>query len=230
MRAVPYKETFITNFGNRIEEFKGAGHETIYCIGNGPSLKDQDPSKLPEGYMLGVNRAWQWRIPDAMVYSDSARFRESCRLGIDKIKVPTFLAPSALPLTEVNEEWARFAFGLHYMVPLQPGGEGAPLDDPSKGVNSLGGSVLFTSLQVALYMQPKRIVILGMDLDYHGGVDAYFYPHAPLPPGRNVSYVNARETIVKYQKACKRRGIELINATSRGNLHKIIPRISIEEL
>ncbi len=140
------------------------------------------------------------------------------------------LAPSALSIGDVDAHWAELAQSLHHMVPLKGLGNRGAIDRLDLGINALGGSVIFTAMQVALWMAPKRIVLLGVDVDYSNRKDAYFYPHEPIDAGRGLAYSSAREAFLMYQEACDRRGIGLINATCGGTLQKVIPYTPLEEL
>jgi hypothetical protein len=205
---------------------------TVYCVGCGPSLAKQDPELTYGGVVLGCNRAWKWRDPDAGVFLDSRALIESAREGAGEHCPMVFASPGILPHAVVGDNWVwaaqkfkcvHLTQGLGVEVP------GMADRNPAEGWGGFGGSVIFAAIQLAMWLKPARIVLLGVDLDYSDKKACYFYGHPEITKGHEVALDPALAAVEYYQEECKRVGIDLLNCNDRGNI-KSLPMVRLQDL
>lgn len=223
--------------------------DTIFVIGNGPSLNHQNLDLLAGKFTIASNAFYliydriDWRptiftIEDHLIVDDNKEFfnqdkeswkfipydmREKIRNG-DKAVYINFLRSY---LHWSRKDWPFFSGDV-------------------TAQSYWGGTVSFLSLQIAATFKPKRIILLGTDLSYkipdsvkRDGINLlstkddvnHFSPdyfgagkkwHIPEVHRMQQSFDSAYMQLAKL-------GIDLLNATHGGNL-KNIPRISYDEL
>lgn len=206
--------------------------DTIICIGNGPSLSQQDLRSLSPYSAILTNRAYLLLskfTPNGYInlITDEVRLAElkgllpphslvySSTSFLDALKAlgdPNFILPHTVFDPEVK-------YG--YAVNLAP-----------KCSNSwqrlyLGRSVIFSAIQLAILCGARRIICLGIDMDYTG-------PHTHFTPARHVFQafdyeLHAHATFEVLHTECQRRGIQLLNATPGGRV-RALPRIDLNSL
>jgi hypothetical protein len=226
MRAHPWPEV------DGLPLFWRAIAGTVFCVGCGPSLANQDPELTRSGVVLGCNRAWKWRDPDAAVFLDSRALIESAREGASDHCPLVFASPGILPHAVVGDNWTaamRTFPRVHLTQGLGVEVPGMADRNLSEGWGGFGGSVIFAAIQLAMWLKPARIVLLGVDLDYSDKRACYFYGHPEITKGHEVALDPALAAVEYYQEECKRVGIELLNCNDRGNI-KSLPMVRLEDL
>jgi len=216
--------------------------KTVVCVGNGPSINQTDLSCLQDAYVIGTNRAFQ--ILDQfepaafhLVIQDNMRLEE-LQEQISLLACPVhigswFFAPENVPPKWVTPRkknlsvylpmlaWKRCGDSLEYSGSLTPRFS----DDPTQGVFA-AYSIIFTAIQFAYYFGAKRIVCIGIDMDYANGVS--FAPGvANIFP--TFDYETQCKPIFEMMKiVLDNRGIELINASPGGKVDAI-PRMALKD-
>lgn len=221
--------------------FKACQKDTIYCIGNGPSLKNQDLAALDGQFCLLTNRAYQLldrfnpsesftvfsdieRILEVVPNLKKARPLERILFSVNRLDRSAlqcaellssgcFLMPKAVLYT--NRVFPRVR------VDLADGFSG----NIESGLYT-GHSVIFTAIQIAAALGARRIVCLGIDMNYSGDPGKDY-----LVPGVtnlfNFNYeVHARDMFIFQRDALLARGVKLLNATPGGRVD-VLERVAI---
>lgn len=215
---------------------------TVVCIGNGPSLNQTDWSCLRDAHVIGTNRAFQVldRIQTDkfhLVIQDNIRLRELER-ELSEVVFPLhvgswFFTPDATPpswLTPKKEnvsvylpilDWTTHGNALRINGSLNPRFS----DDPTRGVFA-AYSIIFTAIQFAYFFGAKRIVCIGIDMDYVNGISF-------VPGVRNIFPTFDYETqckpiFDKMKIVLDNRGVEMINSTPGGKVDAI-PRMPLRD-
>ena len=129
----------------------------LFILASGPSLVQQDLSRLGRRLVMGLNRS-VWAYPDAHYHCtmDQRLFDEF---------------PEALGAT-------RYLFTLEgrpFGIPLRLLGSEGFSEDLAEGIYS-GYTVSYFALQVAIYMGFTEVFFLGLDLNHHAG-QTHFFGH-----------------------------------------------------
>lgn len=238
---------------NLAELKKTKDNESIYIIGNGPSLNAGDLEKIRGRPSIAMNRIsriyaeTRWRPTHFVCTTTNVEdnawrddILESVRLGI-----PVF----------VWEELASHFVGFDnvYQLRCLNGNEvraDAPMewwsDDISQYVTKFGSSMI-VAFQIAVYMGYQRIFVLGADLNFSESLFQKLLYKFRLPslghrfdrnhffssygtPGFSAEILNrnmlASHRLVK--QACDQREVEVFNVTRGGQL-EVYPRLLLED-
>lgn len=237
-----------TSYGHKLarmkDRYKG---RRCFLIGNGPSLRAEDLTKLTENgeICFAFNRIYNifdqtaWR-PDYYISQDE-KMLAGCMDVVDKTELGVKLVPINLKwyhgirLSDVN--W-------FYMKPTRDE-DGKPLefsDDASKGVyNSSTG--MYTAAQFAAFMGFSEIYLIGVDHHFHisqnnkgeivvdDSVKDYF--SEKYNEDKAQLYIPNTEkstlTYVAMKEQCEKRGIRVYNATRGGKL-EVFERVDFDKL
>ena len=222
---------------------------TIYVLGNGPSLNKQNLNLLENRLTIASNAFYliyeriNWRptiftIEDPIIVDDNINFFNS---DCESWK----FIPYDLSNKIINRDKCIYLNFKRSYVHWRNSSWPFFSNNVSK-ISYWGGTVSYLSLQIAASINPKRIVLLGTDLSYtipksvkKSGINLlsteddvnHFSPdyfgkgkkwHIPEVHRMQRSFDAAHESL-------KNINIELLNATDGGNL-KNIPRIDFEEI
>ena len=217
-----------------------------FIIGNGPSLTPEDLDKIKNEYSFAANKIFyiydktEWRptfysCGDPEVYITIKDYFLSCDIEYKFLSrlcgIPKKIDNSLYPFYPHD---GRFCINKYNFSP--------PFI--SENVNefiSLGGTVTFTNIQLAIYMGFKEIYLLGVDHNYaltqdgsgkinkDDSIKVYFegMPKSDLPAIHNIN-----ETTKAYQAAreyADNHGIKIYNATRGGKL-EAFERIDFDTL
>lgn len=230
-------------YGEQLKALKNTHTgERCFIIGNGPSLKPEDLEHLKNECTFAANRIFDifsettWR-PWSYVVIDQKGLMTS---NSDDIK--------SLPSQYKFLPYKAFQGGLkgvYWLLetgdfPINRGQDTTAYisEDISAGV-SRGYTVTFISIQLAIYMGFKEIILLGVDFNYAhyidrkgkmrhvDGVQDYF-------SGRtySTSYLFLEPVLHAYSIAreyCDANGIKIFNATRGGKL-EVFERVDFDSL
>ncbi len=215
--------------------------ETVFCLGNGPSLARQDPRLLTGSNVIATNHGHRFLRGVAPrrhwnLVTDTVRLSEVAP-ELEVSRQPTFHAPYRL-----TAEWLELA-ERHPMFHVLPttqyvrwtpaGWELAARDTPlcafrlPDELEHCGFSVIFAAIELAVHFGARTIVLLGVDMDY-GGPQSHF---APGVVHLNAHYnydTHARSAFVHFRRVLETRGIRLLNATDGGRVDTL-ERISLAD-
>lgn len=241
--GIPFKIHCAINhnkYCKKIEKYKNLHNgETCYIIGTGPSLTLKDLEMLKNKYTFGVNTlyklfddlGWQttyYCLIDPKTYgniSDEIRkheikniFYAGNRISDDvKNGIPFELECSDFYKIKQPELYNFTCFS----------------NELDKYIYD-GASVVYATLQIAVYMGFKRIVLLGVDCNYTLKKEELHNDKLSYTSDYNYKWnENTGLTMIegfKYAKAYSdENGIEIINAT-RGGMLEVFERANLEDI
>ena len=134
--------------------------ERCFIIGNGPSLKKTDVSKLKNEYCFGMNRIYlafpDWGFESTYFVSINDLVIEQCADEIAQLKMPKFLAWHSRPYMNMVDEMAFLHTtytGPHFQK------------DARKRIWE-GATVTNVSMQLAFYMGFEKVILIGVDHNF----------------------------------------------------------------
>lgn len=239
----------IENSVRRLKQLKGryAG-KPCAVIGNGPSLRVEDLDQMKGAYTFGVNKIYDlfsmtdWR-PYFYVIQDfkmlKAIFAEAeiaTRDSHYRFFNSRILDLAQFPILEKPDDFYFYLKNDWDSCPHQP----LPSFSDDLSVCAYEGyTVLYSVLQLAVYLGFSRIYLLGVDHNYsvqNGGVMSgldtkdYFSGFKPLKNvPLNAPRLDRSEAAYFAAKSyCDGHDIQIFNAT-RGGCLEVFPRISFEQ-
>ena len=211
--------------------------ERCVIIGNGPSLKNTDLSKLRNVFTFGMNRFY--------LAFDELGFMTSCLLSVNNLVIEQCAADfRALPIPTFvswrGRQWISPAPNLHYLHTsyLLP-----RFGTDAAGRLWEGATVTFIALQLAYYLGFKQVILIGVDHSFAtkgtpnttvvstGDDPNHFNPayfgkgfrwQLPDLETSELAYCMARDA---YQKD----GREILDATVDGKL-TVFPKVKFDSL
>lgn len=131
-----------------------------FIIGNGPSLKQTDLTRLKDEYTLGQNRIYL-AFPDigfstSYYLSVNDLVIEQCAQDIQSLHIPRFVSWRA-------RRWLKPQDNL-YFIHTTYTGEKFTTDIRQRVWE--GGTVTYTSLQVAYFLGFSQVILVGVDHNY----------------------------------------------------------------
>lgn len=211
--------------------------ERCIIIGNGPSLKNTDLSRLKGSFTVGMNRFYM-AFPE-LGFSTSCLLTvndlviEQCAQDLRVLPIPTFVSWR-------GRKWIEPSPNLHYLH--------TSYDLPRFNGNAAGrlwegATVTFVAMQLAYFFGFKQVVLIGVDHSFStkgtpnttitstGDDPNHFHPgyfgkgfrwQLPDLETSEIAYTMAKE-------AYRRDGREILDATVGGKL-TVFPKIAYESL
>jgi hypothetical protein len=199
-----------------------------FIIGSAPSVKQLDLTKLNLEYTficnngfslskLGLQKSTFYALSDGKFYED---FKEN----IDEKFSKYFFIASFIPWEQKSEN--TFFYDIytdcmwkgHFQVDVQK-----PLAN--------GRTVVLKMLQIAVYLGFKEIIFIGVDLEFTKE-NLHFYKSSNSELNRIPENLDIRFMLESFEyakKFCDKKGVNLYNASSQGNLN-CMPRIKFDDL
>ena len=209
-----------------------------FIIGNGPSLRQTDLSKLKNEFTFGMNRIYllfpEWGFTTSYFVSINDLVIEQCAEEIAALPIPKFIAWHS------NRHFQRLPKDMVFLYTTYTGPHFAY--DMSRRVWE-GATVTNVALQLAFYMGFQQVILIGVDHNFSSKGDAnktvvstgddpnHFSPayfgkgfrwQLPDLDTSEIGYTMARDA---YQKA----GREVLDATVDGKL-TIFPKVDYNSL
>lgn len=206
-------------------------NEMCFIIGTGPSLNMKDLETIKGEYSFSVNSIilsfsdTSWR-PTYYVIQDKYGY-EKLKDAIQAAHMPViFNGISDKTMTpQMNMEYVPYPLNLLDHGKIIPKHITKFSNDIFKVVYA-GHTVVYSAMQLAVYMGFTEIVILGVDCDYSGEVNhfkAYSVQNDP-----NAAYL-MRESYKVAKKYTDNHGIKIINATRNAKLD-VFEKESLESI
>lgn len=134
--------------------------ERCFIIGNGPSLKQTDLSKLRGEITLGMNRIYlafpEMGFPTTYYLSVNDLVVEQCAADIQSLQMPRFVSWRA-------RKWLRPEDDLFFLYTTYTGPKFAR---DARGRLWEGATVTYTALQVAFYLGFQTVILIGVDHNF----------------------------------------------------------------
>lgn len=221
--------------------------ERCFIIGNGPSLTAADLDRLRGEFCFAANgiyrifRQTQWR-PQIYLCVDAFMLRD-IKDAISSLKLPLFLIDSEGKKYKLERRNKNIVYICNYcpfLLHRHRYKDGIQVSPDVSKYFTAGGTVTFTSIQLALYMGFTTIYLLGVDHQYskvcletgeiieRPGVVDYF---DRTPPAR-YSIQNVATTTAAYMAAnayASAHHVTIKNLT-RGGALEVFPRDNFDEI
>jgi hypothetical protein len=134
--------------------------ERCFLIGNGPSLKQTDLTKLRGEFSIGLNRIFlafpELGFKTSMLLSVNNLVVEQSAADIQGLGIPTFVAWRA-------RRWLKPADNLYFLYTTYTGPKFAK---DITGRLWEGATVTYTALQTAYYLGFKTVILIGVDHNF----------------------------------------------------------------
>jgi hypothetical protein len=131
--------------------------ERCFVIGNGPSLRQTDMTRLRGEYTIGVNRIYlmfpELGFKTSYYVSINYLVGQQCASDIQSLDVPRFIAWR-------SHKWLRPDPGLYLLYTTYTGPKFA---DDLRGRVYEGATVTYVALQTAFYLGFKEVILIGVD-------------------------------------------------------------------
>lgn len=214
----------------------------VVCVGGGPSLNETNLKLLNGQKVIGVNAAY--KLMDQIVPSDFIlmlqdlfRFK-AMEKDLEEFKHKLFVANAHFHEDENHPAWLDPKNKNHCVfmpatewqwrdesISLETDSKDGFSNDPARHL-FCGYNVIFSAIQLAAYLGAKKIVCIGIDMDYSGKVS--FFPGV-----KNIwpefSYeTHAKSMFIVLRDALATHGVELINATPGGKVD-VLKRMTLDE-
>ena len=241
-KAAELQRMFEANHADLLRFKDKHAEKTIYCLGTGPSLANEDLSLLDGKPVVLTNHAYlaldRFTPGDAVgVVTDYHRTREMRPL-LETFDFPVFTATD-----KFNEDWFDLSIYAPPLILLMPKVVWIASDEGPKPIAHFGLgfsedltshvytglSVIFTALQIAAFMGAKNLVMLGVDMDYSTRGD-YFDRRIPTPETKKIDYQNdTRDMLIYARGFLEGSGRRLINATTGGKVD-VVGRLPLAQV
>jgi hypothetical protein len=153
----PWRRDSIRRLGALKDRHRG---ERCFIIGNGPSLKQTDLSRLRNEFTLGQNRIYlafpEIGFTTTYYLSVNDLVVQQCAAEIDSLAMPLFISWRA-------RKWLKPQPNLYFIHTTYTGEKFAT---DIRGRIWEGGTVTYTSLQVAYYLGFEQVILVGVDHNY----------------------------------------------------------------
>jgi hypothetical protein len=215
--------------------------QTIYCVGNGPSLKQQNLDLLDGKMVLLTNRAFALleQFSPAISYNVVGDVHGFNKMGPALItrKETTFVSAHLLIGHSLAPEYRSDKFV--YLMPahqwIRNDKSISPVVTTGLGFSRdirqrifWGYSVIFGAIQIACYLGAKRVVLLGVDMNYTGDASKDYAIDRNDTPNWIMDYaIHAKPMFEYFVKRMNAMGVEFLNATLGGKLD-CVPRVDLE--
>lgn len=136
--------------------------ERCFIIGNGPSLKNTDVSKLRGEYTFGMNRVYlafeEWGFPTSWLVSVNSLVIEQCAAELLAVPVPKFLSWRSRGFfgSRIEDRASNINF-LHTTY------TGPKFARDARGRLWEGATVTYVCLQLAFHMGFETAILIGVD-------------------------------------------------------------------
>lgn len=213
-----------------------AGEQCV-IIGNGPSLKNTDLTRLKNVFSIGMNRFYM-AFPDlgfttSLLLTVNDLVIEQCAEDLRKLPIPTFVSWR-------GRKHIQPAPNLHYLYTsyIRP-----RFNKDATGRLWEGATVTFVAMQLAYFMGFKQVILIGVDHNFvtkgtpnttvvsTGDDPNHFHPgyfgqgfrwQLPDLETSEIAYRMAKE-------AYRRDGREILDATVGGKL-TIFPKVDFNQI
>jgi hypothetical protein len=146
---------------HRLAEFENCHTgQRCFIIGNGPSLKQTDLTRLRGEYTFGMNRIYllfpELGFPTTYYLSVNSLVIEQCAEDIRNLPIPKFLSWRSRNLIQPTDD----------LIFLHTTYTGPTFARDVRGRLWEGATVTYVALQLAFYMGFQQVILIGVDHNY----------------------------------------------------------------
>jgi len=228
----PWRRASISRLAAYRDKHKG---ERCVIIGNGPSLKHTDVSRIKDEITFGMNRIYlafpEWGFQTNYFVSINDLVIEQCAQDIRALPMPKFLSWHSRPFIQPTDD-TMFLHTTYYHP--------AFTRDVRRRVWE-GATVTYVAMQLAFYMGFEQVVLIGVDHSFKakgdpnktvvsdGDDESHFDPRyfgkgfrwqLPDLDTSELAYQRAR---IEYEQA----GRQIVDATIGGHL-TVFPKVEYD--
>lgn len=153
----PWRRDSIRRLAELRDKHRG---QRCFLIGNGPSLRQTDLSRLKNEFTIGTNRIYlafpEIGFTTSYYLSVNDLVIEQCAEEIQALPMPRFISWRA-------RKWIRPEENLYFIHTTYTGEKFAK---DIRGRVWEGGTVTYTGLQVAYYLGFEQVILVGVDHNY----------------------------------------------------------------
>ncbi len=157
----PARRASIARLGALKDVHKG---KRCFIIGNGPSLKRTDVSKLRNEYTFGMNRIYlafpEWGFPTSFLVSVNSLVIEQCAEKFLNLEIPAFFSWRSHKYFTQLPNYQLPPANLHFLHTTYTGPKFAP--DARRRLWE-GATVTYVCLQLAFHMGFETAILIGVD-------------------------------------------------------------------
>lgn len=236
-----FQELGLSKRYEKLKSLKNSKNGRCFIVATGPSLTKEDLQKLKNETTFGVNALVKWfpevgwettyfGIQDLRVYKNLKKEIDS----IISSKVFFSLDGTANykdnKLIDLKQKTNTCEFPLYLgLHPIQPYKLYTKFSNNASKIVFDGYSVVYSLIQIAIYMGFKEIYLLGTDCNYKNqknyAIENYDYK-------RDIYKIQGDRMIFAYDFAkeyADKHGIKIYNAT-RGGMLEVFPRVDLDEV
>ena len=237
-RLHPWRRTSIRRLEDLADVHQG---KRCFVIGNGPSLKETDVSKLEGEYTFGMNRVYlafdEWGFNPSYLVSVNDLVIEQCAEDFRELTLPKFfswrarhfLYPEGTP-----DDNTHFLFTTH---------TGPTFAQDARGRMWEGATVTYVCLQLAFHMGFEKVILIGVDHSFSTdgepnttvisrGADSNHFSEEYFGEGFRWQLPDLETSEISYKIArdvYKDAGREIVDATIGGKL-EVFPKVEYASL
>lgn len=163
LKDVPgaYFHSWRADTRRRLKEYRDINKgKRCFIIGNGPSLKETDLSKLKNEFTIGMNRIYlmfsELGFQTSYYLSVNDLVIEQCAADIRALKMPRFISWR-------SRQWLRPQEDLFFLYTTYTG---PGFNPDATGRLWEGGTVTYVALQLAFFLGFSQAVLIGVDHNY----------------------------------------------------------------
>jgi hypothetical protein len=201
--------------------------QTVFVLGNGPSLRDVDLSLLANRNVIAVNGAVFARPGLAtMLFFGDARWYWENRDEVQAIPIPRV----TISRYYVEDSGLRREQPCHEEPGLSP-----MRQTRSRGLCDMPDTLCWnqssggTAIDLAAHTGADRIILLGFDMAYAADGARNTIPYKRARVSSKIDAMNKPGTWAEIIKAARARKITILNATPGGKLDAF-PRVRMEDV
>lgn len=154
----PWRQESISRLADMKDQHRG---ERCFIIGNGPSLRVTDISKLKHEFTFGMNRIYlafeEWGFPTSCLVCINSLVIEQVFKDFQKLKIPKFFSWRSRKLLYPDgepDEYTHFLFTTY---------TGPKFAREATGRMWEGATVTFACLQLAFHLGFEQAILIGVD-------------------------------------------------------------------
>ncbi|HWQ46194.1 MAG TPA: 6-hydroxymethylpterin diphosphokinase MptE-like protein [Longilinea sp.] len=153
----PWRRDTVSRLALLKDKYRG---ERCFIIGNGPSLRNTDLSKLKDEYTFGLNRIYlmfpELGFKTTFLLSVNDLVIEQCAAEIQALPIPKFVSWRSRTVLQPADD-------LYFLYTTYTG---AKFSKDARGRLWEGATVTYAALQVAFFMGFEKVILIGVDHNF----------------------------------------------------------------